>query len=96
VNSIEDLQRNRESILMITSRHGAYDVRVFGSIARGEERPDSDVDLLVKRAEATSSWFPAGLVIDLEALLGHRVEVVTEKGLSPYLRETVMREAVPL
>jgi predicted nucleotidyltransferase len=96
VNSIEDLQRNRESILMITSRHGAYDVRVFGSIARGEERPDSDVDLLVKRAEKTSSWFPAGLVIDLEALLGRRVEVVTEKGLSPYLRETVMREAVPL
>lgn len=96
MNSIKELKQKRKEILAISSRHGAYDVRVFGSIARGEGRPDSDVDLLVKRGERISRWFPAGLVIDLESLLGCKVEVVTETGLSPYLRETVLDEAVAL
>jgi predicted nucleotidyltransferase len=71
-------------------------VRVFGSVARGEARHDSDLDLLVDTGPETSSWFPAGLVLDLEEILGCKVEVVTERGLNPYLKERVLQEALPL
>jgi len=90
------LEEKRNDILNIAAKHGAYNVRVFGSVARGEDRPDSDVDLLVDVGTATSSWFPAGLILDLEQILGRQVEIVTEKGLNPHLREHVLREAVPL
>lgn len=90
------LEEKRDDILTIAARHGAYNVRVFGSVARGEDRPDSDVDLLVDVQTTTSSWFPAGLILDLEQILGRQVEIVTEKGLNPHLREQVLREAVPL
>jgi predicted nucleotidyltransferase len=90
------LQEKRDDILNIAAKHGAYNVRVFGSVARGEDRPDSDVDLLVAVESTTSSWFPAGLILDLEQILGRQVEIVTEKGLNPHLREQVLREAVPL
>ena len=90
------LQAKREEILDIAARHGARNVRLFGSVAREEDRPDSDVDLLVDTGPTTSSWFPAGLILDLERSLGRRVEIVTEKGLNPYLRGHVLAEAVPL
>lgn len=93
---LELLQRRREDIQRIAARHGAYNVRIFGSVVRGEAGPESDIDLLIDKGPTTSSWFPAGLVLDLEELLGRRVEVVTEKALNPYLRERVLREAVPL
>jgi len=86
----------RQEILSIAARHGARNVRVFGSVARGEARPDSDVDFLVDAGPATSSWFPGGLIVDLEALLGKRVEVVTERGLHPLLRDSILKEAVPI
>jgi uncharacterized protein len=92
----ELLAQKREEVLCIAAKHGAYNVRVFGSVVRGEARPDSDVDLLIEKGPVTSSWFPAGLVLELEELLGHRVEIVTEKALNPYLRDRVLREAVPL
>jgi len=95
--SIEYLVRQkRNEILRIAERHGAYNVRVFGSVARGEAGPDSDVDLLIDAGEKTSPWFPGGLVLDLEELLGRRVDVVTEKALRPELRQYVLREAKPL
>ena len=90
------LHEKRNDILNIAARHGAYNVRVFGSVARGEDRPDSDIDLLVEVTAATSSWFPGGLILDLEQMLGRQVEVVTEKGLNPLITERVLREAVPL
>lgn len=90
------LRQKRDEIQRIAAKHGATNVRLFGSAARGEMRPDSDVDLLVDTGPKTSSWFPAGLVLDLEEILGCRVEVVTEKGLNPHLKERVLREAVPL
>jgi predicted nucleotidyltransferase len=94
---IEDILRDkREEILEIAKRHGADQVRVFGSIARGEARADSDVDLLVRTGPQTSAWFPAGLVLDLEALLGRKVDVLTENALHWYIRDRVLSEAVPL
>jgi uncharacterized protein len=92
----ELLHTRREQILEIAERHGAGDVRVFGSVARGEAGPESDVDLLVKPRARTSPWFPAGLILDLEELLGRRVDVLTEGALHPYLRDRILAEAVPL
>lgn len=63
---IEELLREkRDEIQSIARRHGAYNIRVFGSAARGDTRPDSDIDLLIDAGPVTSSWFPAGLVLDL-------------------------------
>jgi len=90
------LLAKREEIQRIAARHGARNVRVFGSVARGQTRPESDLDLLVETGPETSSWFPAGLVLDLEEVLGCKVQVVTEKGLNPDLQERVLHEAVPL
>ncbi len=96
MNVEELLRHRRDEIRRITNKHGASNIRVFGSVARGEARPDSDVDFLVDAGPDASSWFPAGLILDLEELLGCQVEVVTEKGLNPYIREHVLSEAVPL
>jgi predicted nucleotidyltransferase len=94
---IEQLvHEKRTEIERIAAKHGAYHVRVFGSVARGEAGPDSDIDLLVEVGPTTSAWFPAGLILDLEDLLGCRVEIVTERAINPELREQVLREAVAL
>jgi len=95
--TIEELTcEQRDEIRRIAAKHGARNVRVFGSVARGEAGLASDIDLLIDVGPTTSSWFPAGLVLDLEELLGCRVEVVTETGLNPDIRDTVLREAVAL
>ena len=90
------LVEKRDEILRIAVRHGAYNVRVFGSMARGDAGPASDVDLLVDVRLNHSAFFPGGLVADLEDLLGRRVDVVEPAGLHWYLRDTILREAVPL
>ena len=90
------LKEKRDEIHTIASRHGAFNIRVFGSAVRGEAGPDSDIDFLIDVGETTSSWFPAGLVLDLEKILGRRVEVVTTRALNPYIRDHVLREAKPL
>jgi predicted nucleotidyltransferase len=90
------LADQREEILRIAARHGAFNVRVFGSAARGDLRADSDIDLLVDVGPRHSSFFPGGLVADLEALLGRRVDVVEPEGLHWYVRDNILREAVPL
>jgi uncharacterized protein len=93
---VELLQGRREDIQRIAAKHGAYNVRVFGSFARGEAGPQSDLDLLISVGPKTTPWFPGGLVSDLEQLLGRRVDVLTENGLSPLIRDRVLNEAVPL
>ncbi|MGH9397570.1 MAG: nucleotidyltransferase family protein [Terriglobia bacterium] len=94
---VEELIANkRDEIQRIATKHGATNIRIFGSMARGDARPDSDIDLLVDVGPATSSWFPAGLVLELEALLGRRVEVITERALRTDLRDYILNEAVPL
>ena len=94
---IEDLLREkRDEILRIAEKHGARNVRIFGSVAHGEATEASDLDLLVDTAEQTSPWFPAGLTAELEALLGQRVDVVTSNGLYWLLRRRILKEARPL
>ena len=92
----EILKDKREEILQIAARHGARNVQVFGSLARGEARPDSDVDILVKLELGRSLLDLIAIKQDLEDLLGRQVDVVTEAAISPYIREEVLKEAVSL
>ena len=92
----ELLQEKREAILELAAKHGACNVRVFGSVARHEANEQSDIDLLVDTTEQTSPWFPATLIQDLEELLGRKVVVVTEKGVYWLLRRRILKEAKPL
>jgi predicted nucleotidyltransferase len=96
VNIYGLIQGKREEILRIAAKHGAYHVRIFGSVARGEARADSDVDLLVELSPGRSLLDHAALHIELEELLGRKVDVVTERGLKTSVRDRVLREAVPL
>lgn len=90
------LRERRAEILEIAARHGAVNLRLFGSAARGDAGPESDVDLLIDVREPVSPWFPGGLIADLEELLGRRVDIVEEAALRPTLRPYVLRDAVPL
>ena len=92
----ELLKTRRGQILEIARKHGAHNLRVFGSVARGEGNEESDIDFLVEVGPAHSAWFPAGLVADLEDLLGVPVDVLTEDGLHWYIKERVLEEARPL
>lgn len=93
---LDEFQNEREAILRIARRHGASNVRVFGSVSRGEARADSDIDFLVDLEHGRSLLDLGGLLMDLQELLGCRVDVATEKGLRPRIRERVLREALPL
>ena len=90
------LKEKRREILAIADKHGAFNVRVFGSVARGEADEQSDVDFLIDAGPHRTPFFPGGLVMDLQELLGRPVDVVTEKGLRSRIRERVLREAVTL
>ena len=90
------LKSRREEILSIAARHGARNVRVFGSVARGEAGENSDIDLLVELDQGRSLLDLAGLVVDLEELLERKVDVVTEQGLYWLLRRRIIKEARPL
>jgi len=90
------LREKRQEILEIAAKHGAYNVRLFGSVARGEADEQSDVDILVDAGPRLTPFFPGGLVVDLEALLGRKVDVVTEKGLRRRIKDRVLKEAIPL
>ncbi|NEQ26789.1 MAG: nucleotidyltransferase family protein [Microcoleus sp. SIO2G3] len=92
----ELLKEKREEIIRIAAQHGAYNVRVFGSVARGEANSDSDIDFLIDLGEKRSPWFPVRLIRDLEILLGRKVDIVTEKGLKERIRKRVLQEAVLL
>ena len=90
------LQAHREELLAIARRRGAANVRVFGSMARGDADDASDVDLLVTLAPGVSGLALGGMLMDVPELLGRRVDIVTEGGLHPALRERVLADAVPL
>lgn len=90
------LKPKREEILRIARKHGVARVQVFGSFARGEADESSDLDLLIEVEGPTPPWFPGGLVADLEALLGRRVDVMEPDALREGVRTRVLQEAVPL
>ena len=92
----ELLQEKREDILHTAARRGAYNVRIFGSVARGEADEKSDIDILVDLEPGRSLFDLGGLLMDLQELLGHRVDVVTERGLRERIRDRVLKEAVAL
>ena len=90
------IEGRRGEILRIAAIHGARNVRVFGSVARGDAGPTSDVDILVELEPGRSLLDRAALILDLEKLLGRRVDVANERGLRPRVRERILREAIPL
>ena len=92
----ELLQRRRDEILMVAAKHGARNVRVFGSVARGDADEQSDIDFLVEMEPGRTLLDLGGLLMDLRALLGRDVDVVSERGLKPRIKDRVLREAVAL
>lgn len=92
----EPLNTRRNEVLSIARQHGARSVRVFGSMARGEAGPDSDIDLLVDMEPGRSLLDVCSLGADLRDLLGRNVDVVTEDSLYWLLRRRILREAIPL
>jgi predicted nucleotidyltransferase len=94
--TLPKLKQRRQDILRLAERYHARDVRVFGSVARGEASESSDVDLLINTGPGCSLFDLGGLLEDLKELLGCRVDLVTEDGLKPRLRDRVLREAIPL
>ena len=92
----EILRDKRQEILEIAAKHGAYNVRIFGSVPRGEADEKSDINMLVELEEERSLFDLGGLLMDLERLLGCKVDVVTVRGLRKRIRERVLKEAVPL
>jgi predicted nucleotidyltransferase len=92
----EILRSKRREVLDLAAAHGATRIRVFGSVARGDAGPDSDVDLLVAMDNDRSLLDLIGLGQDLQELLGRRVDVVSERGLSAHVRNRVLAEAIAL
>lgn len=90
------IEAHRTDLLALASRRGVTAVRVFGSMSRGDDTDESDVDLLVTLAPGTSALALGGLLLDAQELLGRRVDIVTEASLHPALRERVLADAVPL
>ena len=96
MNTNQLLQSKRQEIIQIAARNGAYNVRVFGSAARGDARPDSDIDFLVSLEANRSLLDLARLLRELQTLLNRPVDVATEAGLRPRIRPQVLKEARPL
>lgn len=92
----ERLQEKREEILALAAKYGASNIRVFGSVVRGEADADSDVDFLVEMQPGRSLLDLGGLLMELQELLGCPVDISTEKGLRHRIRQQVLAEAIPL
>lgn len=94
--TLEELRRQKDRIVALAERHGAHNLRVFGSVARGQANPESDVDLVVDFDRGRSLMDHGELMMDLEEVLGCRVDVVSERGLRDRFRARVLADAVPL
>lgn len=88
------LKNRRDLILSIAEKYGAYDVRVFGSISRGEETDKSDIDLLVNFESGRSLFDLIELKDELEELLGIKVDIISENGLNKYIKDTILGDAI--
>jgi predicted nucleotidyltransferase len=94
--NICEIKEKREDILRIAKKYGAYNIRIFGSVVRGEAKQDSDLDILVDLEPDRSLLDHAGLIIDLQETMNCKVDVVTEKGLRPRIRDVILKEAIPI
>ncbi len=90
------LKEKRDEILRVAAKHGARNVRVFGSVARGEADEQSDIDLIVEFEPGRTLLDHAALWLELQELLGCKVDVVSDGGIKPCIRDRVLKEAVPL
>ena len=91
------LFEKREEIIKIAAKHGAYNIRIFGSVAREEDGEKSDIDFLIDYdLMKISPWFPSGLIQDLQLTLGRKVDIVTVEGLKERIRERVLHDAIEL
>jgi hypothetical protein len=96
LNVIDNLRANREAIIHAAAEHGVTNVRIFGSAARGDARPDSDVDVLVDLEPGRNLFDLGGFLMDVQDILGRPVHVVTEGSVHWYIRDRVLQEAQPL
>lgn len=96
MTTFEQVASHRAELVRAATAHLARNLRVFGSVARGDDRPDSDIDFLVEFDPSASLLDLIGLQQDIEAILGRRADVVTPNGISPFLRDRILREARPL
>ena len=96
MSELQLIQRQREKIISVARKHGIRNVRVFGSVARGEDTPGSDIDFLVDLEPGRSLLDLGGALVKLQELLGRKVDIVTERGLHWYLRDKILKEARPL
>lgn len=96
MNTLDLLAEKKTELLRAAAHHRASNVRIFGSVARGEDRPHSDIDFLVDFAADASLLDLIGLQQELESILGRRADVVTPDAVSPFLRERILTEARPL
>ena len=96
MDGLQVVQWKKKEILAVASAHGLFNVRVFGSVVRGEDNPQSDIDFLVDLEKGRSLLDLGGALIKLQELLGRKVDIVTERGLHWFLREKILKEAQPL
>ncbi len=96
MSTFEMLHHRKQEIEAIARKHGAGNVRVFGSVARADDSHNSDIDLLIDVVGKTTSWFPSGMALELQDLLGRPVDVLTVRAIHPILRDKILREAIPL
>jgi predicted nucleotidyltransferase len=94
--TLQELRARRDQILSLAEKRGAHNVRVFGSIARGDQRPQSDIDFLVDFESGRSLLDLTGLWLDLESALGCKVDVVSSRGLRPHVAAEIVRDTVAL
>jgi predicted nucleotidyltransferase len=92
----EQIAQKRDDVVMVARKYGATNIRLFGSVARGEERPDSDIDFLVDLQPGRSIFDLGGLLIELEALFARSVDVITESGIKPRMKERILKEVQPV
>lgn len=93
---VESIEANREAIIKAATEHGVTNVRIFGSVARGDARPDSDLDVLVDLQPGRNLFDLGGFLMDLQDIMGRPVHVVTEGSIHWYIRDRVLKEARPL
>jgi predicted nucleotidyltransferase len=95
MSALSKLQKQRDAILQLAAKHGAGKVRVIGSVARGDDDNKSDIDLLVEFEAGRSLLDHAALIDDLQTLLNRKVDIASERGLRPNVRQRVIPEAIP-